>query len=127
MQKTLKNNRGRLLLEKDIEAYGKRGCEKLGWTSEKFSSPQKRSVPDQIIFCPANRYHRYGFHFFIEYKRPGKIATPLQQADHAKRRERGELVFVCDCYEQTDKALLIAKYAYLDGPTPIYIPADLMV
>lgn len=101
MNKTTHNNRGRKLLEKDIESFGGKECAKRGWLHEKFTSPQKRSVPDRLI-TTSN-----GFMFFIEYKRPGQYATPNQIADHTERRNRGVTVFVCDCYEQTEEALAI--------------------
>ena len=64
----------------------------LGFGAEKFSSPAKRSVPDYLFTAGI-------FHFFIEFKAPGKEATDAQSDDHDKRRDRGELVFVCDDIE----------------------------
>lgn len=100
--KTLNNSRGRILLEKDIENYGRKEAKKLGWSFEKFTSPQKRSVPDDICISE-------GLVFFIEFKRPKQIATASQQLDHIQRRKHGVMVFVVDCYEQFDIVARIVK------------------
>jgi hypothetical protein len=113
--KTRTNSRGRKLLEKDVESYGKREIQKLGWVAEKFVSPMKRSVPDQMVSVPCNDHHPYGLTFFIEFKAPGKKPTELQLKDHKKRREMGYLVFVCDCYEDTDLALTIIWQVQAQG------------
>jgi hypothetical protein len=109
-RKTTKNNRGRVLVERDIESYFKNACSKRGWTAEKFSSPQKRSVPDQIVSCDANEFFPLGLVFFAEIKRPGAQPTPSQMEDHTRRRTQGHLVFVVDSYEQVDIALDIVSY-----------------
>lgn len=94
-KKTLTNRNGRKLNEKDIEAYGSKKFAELGWSYEKFSSPQKSSVPDRL--CGT-----HGIAFFIELKRPGASPNRLQMKDHQSRREDGFLVFVADCYEEID-------------------------
>jgi hypothetical protein len=116
--RTTENRVGRKLLEKDIEAKGKIWCEENGWIFEKFSSPEKRSVPDRIITLPKNSIFPTGFIFFIEFKRPGKKATDSQMIDHAMRRELGCLVMVCDSFEETELALEVAAYVYSTGHMP---------
>lgn len=76
----------------------------LGFGAEKFSSPAKRSVPDYLFTAGI-------FHFFIEFKAPGKEATDAQTEDHNKRRGRGELVFVCDDIEE-GKTIVRNMWAY---------------
>jgi len=111
---TIKRN-GEPILEADVEGYWKRGCENRGWVSEKFKSPQKRSVPDQIITVPAGNFECiYPFVFWNELKRPGKNATPNQESDHNRRREAGCLVFCCDSYEQCDMAFQIVELILSD-------------
>lgn len=81
----------RELLEKDIEKAICRYLQvKYGAMTEKFISPAKRSVPDRLISLPSGKV------FFIEFKAPGKKPTPLQEADHRKRREMGFVVMVID-------------------------------
>ena len=118
-QRTTENTIGRKLIERDIEAYGKKRCKGLDWVSEKFVSPQRNSVPDQLVSVPANLQHPMGFIFFIEYKAPGKKPTPGQVKDHEERRKRGNAVFVCDSYEETDLVLEIAQYVWRTGELPV--------
>jgi len=81
----------RELLEKDVEdAVCKYARYRYGMKAEKFTSPGRRAVPDRLFSAPN------GFAFFIEFKAPGKIATPKQQSDHAERRKLGFQVFVVD-------------------------------
>lgn len=77
------------VVQKKVVSYAR----SLGFGAEKFSSPAKRSVPDYLFTAGI-------FHFFIEFKAPGKEATEAQAKDHNKRRDRGELVFVCDDIEE---------------------------
>lgn len=83
------------VLEKDIEQpvcrYARNRHKML---AEKFTSPAKRSVPDQLFT------NRFGFMFLIEFKAPGKKPTPKQLKDHQKRRDRGVKVFVVDNIEE---------------------------
>lgn len=78
------------MLEKDIErpvcAYAK----SFGWQTDKFTSPNKRSVPDRLM-SPVNRPI-----FFMEFKAPGKVPTEAQARDHKARRDNGQTVFVVD-------------------------------
>ncbi|MDR9452134.1 MAG: VRR-NUC domain-containing protein [Acidimicrobiia bacterium] len=83
------------LLECDIETPVCRYAErKHGMKAEKFTSPGRRSVPDRLFSCIG------GGVFFIEFKRPGKTATPKQEKDHQRRRDMGFRVFVCDDIDQ---------------------------
>lgn len=97
---TLVNRRGRMLVEKDIESYGKKVCEREGWLFEKFVSPEKRGVPDRLVTAP-------NIMFFIEFKRPGAFATPAQSRDHTYRRRLGHMVFVVDSYEEMNAVVVI--------------------
>lgn len=69
-------------------------------TAYKFTSPGRRSVPDRLIVCacipPELRP------LFIEAKRPGAKATPQQEREHKKLRDRGATVFVADDYDIVD-------------------------
>lgn len=87
-------------LEKDIEAYFVRQCQKRGWKAEKFTSPGRRSVPDRLV-----TKKQCGDMFFCELKAPGKKATVKQLADHECRRQRGCRVYVADTFEVVDQVI----------------------
>lgn len=84
------------MLEKTIEAALVRRVKALGGMADKFTSPQKRSVPDRIVTLPGGRI------IFVELKRPGAKPTPLQEKDHATRRALGCDVRVIDSMEAID-------------------------
>lgn len=56
----------------------------------KFTSPQRRSVPDRIFITAQ------GFIFFIEFKAEGKKPTEAQTREHEKLRANNVKVFVVD-------------------------------
>ena len=105
--KPIKLTKDKEVLEKDIEEDNRKYCKKLGVLFEKFTSPQRRSVPDRLLTFPN------GLMVFIEYKAPGKRPTPKQWEDHCKRREMGVLVYVVDNAEVGRK--LIDKLKDLDS------------
>lgn len=78
------------MLEKQIESKVCAYARSLGFLAEKFTSPGRAAVPDRLFTAPNGRM------FFIEFKAPGKKPTPLQEADHLRRRSRGCLVYTCD-------------------------------
>jgi len=82
------------MLEKEIERLFVKKVKELGGMAEKFTSPQKRSVPDRIVTLPNNRI------IFVELKAPNKKATELQLRDHEKRRALGCDVRVINSLEQ---------------------------
>ena len=63
---------------------------KLGGIAYKFSSPNRRSVPDRLCVMPNGRA------FFVELKAEGKAPTPLQQHEHETLRAFGHTVLVID-------------------------------
>jgi len=77
-------------LEKDVEGDGRKYCKKKGVKFEKFTSPARRSVPDDMLTF------EFGLIVFFEYKRPGKRASDKQFEDHVDRRNRNVLVEVVD-------------------------------
>ena len=70
-------------------------------TAYKFVSVGRRSVPDRLIVCPCIPGEMRPL--FIEAKRPGAKATPQQEREHRKLRERGAFVFVADDYGIVDE------------------------
>ena len=87
------------MLEATIERYLYDQCKKRGWLCEKFTSPQRRSVPDRIVSLPN------GEALFVELKAPGKKPTDLQALDHKRRRKLGFSVEVIDTKEGVDKLI----------------------
>jgi len=63
---------------------------KLGGIAYKFSSPNRRSVPDRLCVMPNGRA------FFVELKAPGKAPTPLQRHERELLRALGHTVLVID-------------------------------
>ncbi|MFA6718368.1 MAG: VRR-NUC domain-containing protein [Prevotella sp.] len=78
------------MLERDIENYLVRKVKAKGGIAYKFTSPQRRSVPDRLVVLPRGRI------FFVELKAPGKKPTRLQVREHEILRGVGQLVFVVD-------------------------------
>lgn len=78
------------MLEKNIEAAFVRRVKALGGTAEKFTSPNRRSVPDRLVTLPG------GVIVFVEVKRPGGKPTEAQARDHQRRRDLGCRVVVID-------------------------------
>lgn len=69
-------------LEKDIERKACAWAREQGWIVYKFTSPQRRSVPDRIFL-------RNGRTVFIEFKRPGGRLTPMQARELRKLQQAG--------------------------------------
>lgn len=78
------------MLEKTIEAALVRKVKALGGMAEKFTSPNRRSVPDRLVTLPNGRI------IFVELKAPGKKPTPNQLKDHERRKLLGCDVRVID-------------------------------
>ena len=81
-------------MEKNIEKALVQTVKALGGLAEKFTSPNKRSVPDRLVTLPGGRI------IFVEVKAPGKKPTLKQDLDHQKRRALGCDVRVIDSMEQ---------------------------
>jgi len=81
------------MLEKTIEAALVKRVRALGGMAEKFTSPNKRSVPDRIVTLPNGRI------IFVELKAPKKKPTAKQALDHDRRRALGCDVRVIDNME----------------------------
>lgn len=82
------------MLERDIEKKFVAHVKKIGGTAEKFTSPQRRSVPDRLVTLPGGRI------IFVELKATGKDATDAQIRDHERRRALGCDVRVINSLEQ---------------------------
>lgn len=74
--------------ESAIEASGNRRAKRAGWKHVKQGAMGTgRGWPDQLYF-------QRGVYVWIEYKRPGKPLTPLQEVRHAELTAEGCHVYV---------------------------------
>jgi len=78
------------MLEKEIEKKVSDYAVSKGCLSYKFTSPNRRSVPDRIFISPT------GYMWFCEFKREGKVPTPAQEREISKLRNQGCPVCVVD-------------------------------
>jgi len=85
--------------EKSIESYGCKQLKKLGIESYKFTSPNRRSVPDRM--CVGHD----SLLFFIEYKATGEKPTEAQKREHKRLRDKGFNVYVIDSKKQVDELI----------------------
>lgn len=79
-----------MILEVDVEMALVAQVKILGGMAEKFTSPNRRSVPDRLVTLPG------GVVVFVELKRPGQKPTDAQVRDHYRRRALGCRVVVID-------------------------------
>lgn len=85
--------------ESDIEGAVCRYARARGLRAYKFTSPNRRSVPDRIFLGSGPLV------FFIEFKRPGEKPTSAQAREIAQLRDDGFDVYVVDNIEE-GKALV---------------------
>ena len=78
------------MVEKDIEKSLVKRIEGVGGKAFKFTSPNRRSVPDRLVLLPGGKV------MFVECKRPGGKPTQLQAAEHKRLRDLGFEVLVVD-------------------------------
>lgn len=86
------------MLERDIEAYLVKRCKEIGALCDKFTSPQRRSVPDRLITFG-------GRVLFVELKATGKKPTEAQVRDHERRRAAGAEVVWLDSVAGADAVI----------------------
>lgn len=86
------------MLERDIEAYLVKRCKEIGALCDKFTSPQRRAVPDRLITFG-------GRVLFVELKATGKKPTEAQVRDHERRRAAGAEVVWLDSKEGVDELI----------------------
>lgn len=120
------------MLEKDIEAHLTKKVKVAGGVAYKFTSPQRRSVPDRLVLLDVAKaaealrlalsalgvqqripneevleHHAAkivaAMVHFVEAKAPGGKPTPGQLREHARLRAMGFDVQVFDSKEQSDK------------------------
>lgn len=82
--------RSNALLEKVIERRVTDHAKRLGMLAYKFTSPNRRSVPDRLFITP------HGEAFFIEFKRTGGKPTDGQIREIARLKQQGIVVKIID-------------------------------
>ena len=88
--------------ESDIETYLRQRMQEIGGASYKFTSPQRRSVPDRICIFPGTYGARVAF---VELKAPGKKPTAAQEREHQRLRALGCIVVVIDSKDGVDNLI----------------------
>lgn len=83
--------------ESVIETYLVKRCKAIGGVAEKFTSPNKRAVPDRICQFKGDLI------VFVECKATGEKPTEAQKIDHDRRRARGHDVWVIDSIEEVER------------------------
>jgi len=69
--------------EKVVERKFREGIKARGGEAYKFTSPNRRSVPDRLVLMPGGRAS------FVELKREGEKATDMQLREHEHLRSLG--------------------------------------
>ena len=91
------------LREKDNEAHLVKVAKRHGGVMEKFTSPNRRSVPDRIGTIPCWD----PLIQFVEVKAEGEAPTDAQQRDHDRRRAMGAIVHVVDTKQMIDDMFFV--------------------
>ena len=78
------------MLESKIEAHLVKRVKDVGGAAYKFTSPQRRSVPDRLVLMPGGRAT------FVECKAAGKRPTDAQAREHSRLWALGFPVLVVD-------------------------------
>ncbi|WP_420996289.1 VRR-NUC domain-containing protein [Cupriavidus sp. 30B13] len=78
------------MLESKIEAHLVKRVKDAGGVAYKFTSPQRRAVPDRLVLLPGGRAA------FVECKATGQKPTDAQAREHARLRALGFPVLVLD-------------------------------
>ena len=89
-RKNLETMRAESMLERELEAKFCRRLRQAGAMPLKFVSPGKMGVPDRIVLAPGGRV------FFVELKRPGGKARPIQRRVMEEMGSLGFMVHVID-------------------------------
>ena len=100
------------MLERDIEAYLVKRCKEIGALCDKFTSPQRRSVPDRLITFG-------GRVLFVELKATGKKPTEAQVRDHERRRAAGAEVVWLDSTGAVDRVV-----GNLEAKWPLWVDEE---
>lgn len=100
------------MLESVVEKTSIEFAKRLGWLCYKWASPGNRGVHDRIFF-------KNGVSFSIEFKAPGKNASPLQRKIAEELTQAG---VPCRCIDHVYKAkeFIIEMNNIAEGHAPRY-------
>ena len=87
------------MLEKKIEEKVNEYAKSKGFLVYKFTSPNRRAVPDRMYVHPS------GHVSFIEFKAEGKLPTPPHVREHERLRGHKVQVYVVANVEQGYKTI----------------------
>ena len=87
------------MLEKDIEKALVKKVKALGGLCIKFTSPSMMGIPDRIVLLPKGKLG------FVELKRPGGKARPIQVKRIKDLKKLGFKVFILDEKENIDEII----------------------
>lgn len=87
------------MLEKDIEKALVKKVKALGGLCIKFTSPSMMGIPDRIVLLPKGKIG------FVELKRPGGKARPIQVKRIKDLEKLGFKVFTLDEKENIDEVI----------------------
>jgi hypothetical protein len=82
--------------EKTIEQYLIKRVKDLKGVAYKFTSPNRRGVPDRLCLFP------HGLSVFVECKRPGGVLTALQDTEIKKLNSMGHRAVCVSTKEEID-------------------------
>ena len=91
------------MLEKHIERKVCDYAKQCGFLVYKFTSPQRRSVPDRLLISP------HGVVLFIEFKQTGKTPTEGQEREIQRLKDKNVPVFVVDDIDEGKR--IVGLYA----------------
>lgn len=87
-------------LERDVEAYLGKSVRRLGGKSLKFIPDEENGMPDRLVLLPG------GVSVWVELKNgETEKARKLQQLQHKRLRDLGQIVEVGQTKEQIDQLL----------------------
>ena len=87
------------MLEREIEDKVCKYARKKNMLIYKFTSPNRRSVPDRMFVTSK------GYVFFIEFKQLGKKLTEGQERECNRIREQGVRVYKVDHVEEGQRVI----------------------
>lgn len=95
------------LAERDVEKYmARRVREIFGVRAifRKVTWQGRRSAPDRVLMIPPTECSNSA-QIWVELKRPGKMPTLAQKAEHKRMRDAGCTVRVVSSFEDVDKII----------------------
>lgn len=96
------------MLEKQVEEYFRKQCQKEKWMCLKLSTPSFTGVPDRLVLLPNGEVR------FVELKAPGKTPRPRQLFVFNQLEKYLHKVAVLDTKQKVDEWIK-SQVAYIDS------------